>query len=42
MDPKLAMLFMLIGGIVGLSRLGERPRIGRARRVWRVPVWRRG
>jgi len=46
MDPKLTMLFMLIGVVVGLSHLSER-RQGEGqptRRSWRrfVPVWRRG
>ena len=46
MDPKLTMLFMLIGVVVGLSHLSER-RQGEGqptRRRWRrfVPVWRRG
>ena len=46
MDPKLTMLFMLIGVVVGLSHLSERRR-GEGqptRRSWRrfVPVWRRG
>jgi hypothetical protein len=46
MDPKLTMLFMLIGVVVGLSHLSER-RQGEeqpTRRRWRrfVPVWRRG
>jgi hypothetical protein len=41
MDPKLAMLFMLIGGIVVLARLSEQPRPRRLRRSWRLPVWKR-
>jgi hypothetical protein len=45
MDPKLTMLFMLIGTIVGLSHLSERRRPERqaVSRAWRrfVPIWRR-
>jgi hypothetical protein len=46
MDPKLAMLFMLIGVIVSLSYVSERRQAERqpVRRAWRrfVPAWRRG
>ena len=46
MDPKLTMLFMLIGLIVGLSQLSERREAPRRRtaRIWRrfAPAWRRG
>jgi hypothetical protein len=43
MDPKLTMLFLLIGTIVGLSHLSERRRPERqgVNRVWRRFVWRR-
>ncbi len=45
MDPKLAMLFMLIGVIVALSYMSERRQAPRQRaaRIWRrfVPAWRR-
>jgi hypothetical protein len=45
MDPKLTMLFLLIGAVVGLSHLSESRRSGRqpASPAWRrfVPVWRR-
>ena len=47
MDPKLAILFMLIGAIIALSHLTEE-NLGRMRRQfvdrrWReiVPLWRR-
>jgi hypothetical protein len=46
MDPKLTMLFMLIGVIVGLSHVSERRAAERqpVSRIWRrfVPAWRRG
>jgi hypothetical protein len=45
MDPKLTMLFLLIGAVVGLSHLSESRRSERqpASPAWRrfVPVWRR-
>ena len=39
MDPKLAMLFMLVGVVIGLSHVSERG----VARIWRrfVPAWRR-
>jgi hypothetical protein len=46
MDPKIALLFLLIGSVIGLSRLGI-DRLGRERhqlsqRRWREFVlWRR-
>ena len=47
MDPKLAILFLLIGCVIGLSHLNEE-NMGRMRRQivsrsWRefVPLWRR-
>jgi hypothetical protein len=46
MDPKLTMLFMLIGVIVGLSHVSERRAAERqpVSRIWRrfVHAWRRG
>jgi hypothetical protein len=43
MDPKLTMLFMLIGTIVGLSHLSERRRAEKhaVSRAWRRFGWRR-
>lgn len=47
MDPKITILFMLIGAVIGLSRLNDE-NLGRMRRQfvqrrWRefVPSWRR-
>jgi hypothetical protein len=47
MDPKITILFMLIGAVIGLSRLNDE-NLGRVRRQfvqrrWRefVPMWRR-
>ena len=45
MDPKLTMLFLLIGLVVGLSHLSERREAERQpSRIWRrfIPAWRRG
>lgn len=47
-DPKLAILFLLIGAVVSLSHLGDgrldRPRQQAVASRWRkfVPLWRKG
>ena len=39
MDPKLTMLFLLIGSIIGLSHLGD-DTLGRMRRQFAFRRWR--
>lgn len=40
MDPKLAILFLLFGTIIGLSRLDEQS-LGRVRQQLTKPRWRK-
>jgi len=39
MDPKIALLFILIGSVIGLSRLSEES-VGRVRRQLAARRWR--
>jgi hypothetical protein len=39
MEPKIALLFLLIGGVVGLSNLSEET-VERARRQFSARRWR--
>jgi hypothetical protein len=39
MDPKIALLFMLIGSVIGLSHLSEE-NLGRVRRQLSARRWR--